>query len=97
MALTRDKHKAPITCQARLAATPEEEQLLWAHGKAWGEALREVYVRCVVGDEPWFQKDSECLRTELIGRGSQTVASRLTDGPREGQDAAACPLWPATE
>jgi hypothetical protein len=59
-----------LTSSAKLQPTSEQAVLIQALGAAHGTAVREVYVRCVVGSDTWYTPGgSTNVRSELVARG----------------------------
>ena len=89
MAQTKKITVTPITSGAVLEPTEAEEKLLAAYGEVYGQTVREVYKRCVIGTEPWFVKGEKALRSELIARGwSQREANSIYGTAQAAQDSA---------
>ena len=67
------------SCEGRLNLDGETSALVYSLGEAWGTTLREIYTRCVVGQEPWFVPGyRNGVRSQLIERGwSQREATSM--------------------
>ena len=81
---------SPITCEALLCPSAQHERFLRAYGKAFHEATLDVYLRCVVGEEPWFVKGSkDGMRSKLQAKGwSQREATSIYKTAKAAQDSA---------
>ncbi|MHB8395077.1 MAG: hypothetical protein ACYDC5_11365 [Candidatus Dormibacteria bacterium] len=77
-----------ITVEARVA-DPGIFPLLFALGKEWSTAMREVYRRVVIRGEPWFTAGQGGVRSELIARGwSQREATSMLVAAQGAQGSA---------